>query len=166
MSKTQHAIEEIERLSDQLMNQATGLSEAVLNWKPSEEAWSVMEILCHVEEAVPYWLKELECTVKSPGTEWGRGLQDEARLAAVASAGQRELADVMHGIVQGKQMAKEVLGSVRDEDLAIEASSRNPRFGIKPMAFIVSHLLIEHLQKHLNQIQRNLQQYEQVNQSM
>lgn len=166
MSKTQHAIEEIERLSDQLTNQAAGLSEGVLRWKPSEEAWSVMEILCHVEEAVPYWLKELERTVKSPSIEWGRGHQDEARLAAVASTEQRDLNDVLHGIAQGKQMAKEVLSSLRDEDLAFEALSRNPRFGTKPMEFIVSHLLIEHLQKHLNQIQRNLQQYEQVNQTM
>ncbi|MFD0693527.1 DinB family protein [Paenibacillus sp. GCM10027628] len=163
MNRRQTAIQEMERLTDQLIRETEGSSEAVLRWKPSEEAWSIMEILCHLDEAVPYWLKELERVVESPGMEWGRGLQHEGRLAAVASAQHRELDEIRQGILHNNQIAKSVLSSIRDEDLDIEAPSRNPRFGTKPMSFIVSHLLIEHLQTHLNQLKRNLQQYEQVN---
>ncbi|WP_318503144.1 hypothetical protein [Bacillus sp. T3] len=44
-----------------------------------------------------------------------------------------------------------------DEDfLKVEAPSRNPRFGMKPISFIVDHLLVEHVIKHYGQIQRNL----------
>lgn len=164
MSKTQSAIQEFHHLTDLIIHQSTGLTEMILRWKPSEQSWSIMEILSHVEEAVPYWLHELQRVVESPGTEWGRGLQHEGRLAAIAIAEHLNVDDVLQGIGKNKQMVKEVLGSIRDEDLAIVAPSRNPRFGTQPMAFIVSHLLIDHLQTHLNQIQRNLQQYEDANQ--
>jgi hypothetical protein len=53
----------------------------LLNWKPAEEKWSVIEVLCHVDEAISYWLDEINRLVAQPGALWGRGLQDEKRLA-------------------------------------------------------------------------------------
>lgn len=163
MSKAQGAIEDINRLSDLIMNQVTGLTESQLHWKPSEEIWSIMELLCHVDEIVPYWLHELQRVIESPGIEWGRNHLDEGRLAAVACSKQRNLDDVLTCIQHNKQVSKDVLASIRDEELLLEAPSRNPRFGTKPMMFIVSHLLVDHLQTHLNQIQRNLERYEAAN---
>jgi hypothetical protein len=51
---------------------------------------------------------------------------------------------------------EEVLSSLTEEQLAIESPSRNPRFGTKPLSFIVDHLLVEHAAKHCGQIKRNL----------
>jgi fumarylpyruvate hydrolase len=46
-----------------------------------------------------------------------------------------------------------------DADLDVEAPSKNPRWGVKPAQFIVDHLLIEHVEKHIGQIRRNVTQY-------
>jgi hypothetical protein len=160
MGELQGVIQLIHQTTDEIIEISKGLPDPILRWKTSQEAWSIMEVLCHVEEATPYWLNELEQVIASPGIEWGRGLQYEGRLAAVAQADHRKLDLVLGELVESKQKVRSVLGAVKQEDLTIESPSRNPRFGIKPMSFIVDHLLVEHIEKHLNQIKRNLQQYE------
>jgi hypothetical protein len=46
-------------------------------------------------------------------------------------------------------------------DFDVEAASRNPRWGPKPADFIVDHLLIAHVEKHIGQIRRNVTEYHQ-----
>ncbi|MGF9714225.1 MULTISPECIES: DinB family protein [Paenibacillus] len=160
MSELQDRIQSIHRSIDQIVEITQDLDEEILRFKPADDAWSVMEILCHVEEATPYWLNELTQVIASPGIEWGRGLQHEGRLNAVAQAGQRTKDEVLKGIIALKSKVRDVLGPLTAEDLTVESPSRNPRFGTKPMAFIVDHLLVEHVETHLKQIKRNLRQYE------
>ncbi|MBO8163495.1 MAG: DinB family protein [Brevibacillus sp.] len=159
------AIKSIQETIDQIVSVSKELSEELIRWKPAEDKWSIMEVLCHVEEATPYWLNEIQQVVKNPGIEWGRGLQHEGRLAAVAQADQRSVQDVLQGIEHSKAKVQETLGSIREDDLQIESPSRNPRFGTKPMQFVVDHLLAEHLATHLNQIKRNIQQYHERHQT-
>lgn len=159
MNPVQKAMEDIYRLADDIIQLVEPLSEEELRWKPADDVWSVMEILCHVEEIVPYWLQEIQGVVQSPGSEWGRNHLHEGRLAAVAKADQRTAADIQEGIRATKQDVQSILGTMSPEDLAIEAPSRNPRWGTKPMSFIVDHLLVEHLESHLGQIKRNMGQY-------
>lgn len=163
MSELHDRIHAINQSINQIVEISKDLGEDVLRFKPAEDAWSIMEILCHVEEAAPYWLNELAQVMASPGIEWGRGLQHEGRLHAVAQAGQRTRDEVLQGIIASQQKVRDVLGPLTAEDLAVESPSRNPRFGTKPMTFIVDHLLVEHMEKHLHQIKRNLQHYEDAN---
>ncbi|KRE82387.1 hypothetical protein ASG89_14095 [Paenibacillus sp. Soil766] len=149
-------IASIHQTTDQIIAACQGLSEEALRWKPNEESWSVQQVLCHLEEAIPYWLRELQTMINSPETPWGRGLQHEGRLAAVSDAHERKAPDVLQGLAATKQQVQDVLGSLREEDLQLEAQSRNPRFGTKPLSFIVDHLLTEHLITHLKQIERNI----------
>ncbi len=160
------AINSIQETTDQIVQVSKGLSEQLIRWKPAEDRWSIMEVLCHVEEVIPYWLKELQAVVASPGIEWGRGIQDEVRLAAVARADQRSVKDVLQTIESSKKIIQEILGSISDDDLKIESPSRNPRFGTKSMEYIVDHLLVEHLAKHLNQINRNIEQFAELNKTI
>ncbi len=159
MGKIQEAIRSIHLTTDQMIELVEQLQGDLIYWKPSEEAWSIMEVLCHVEEATPYWLNEITQVVNTPELEWGRGLQHEGRLVAIAAASHRAVDDVLSGIRSTKEKVQIVLGSLREQDLAIESLSRNPRFGTKPLIFIIDHLLVEHLDKHLKQIQRNVDQY-------
>ncbi|WP_159887789.1 DinB family protein [Paenibacillus puerhi] len=154
-----NAIKSVQETLDDIVDLVTGLPSELLVWKPSEEAWSIQQVVCHLEEAIPYWLQELQETLKAPAP-WGRGLQHEGRLAAVASAHQRSLEEALQGLAQAKQQAADVLASVSEADLQIEAESRNPRFGTKPLSFIVVHLLVEHTATHLQQIRRNIENYE------
>ncbi|MFC6604504.1 DinB family protein [Ectobacillus funiculus] len=77
------SVQSVEQSLNQVIQKAEGLSNDVLRWNPTGEEWSVMQILCHLVEAVPYWLDEIERLLETPGKEWGRGLQHEGRLAAV-----------------------------------------------------------------------------------
>lgn len=161
--KIAEAVHSIQESIDQIVEMSQGLSEDMIRWKPAEDKWAIIEVLCHVEEATPYWLGELQQLVKSPGAEWGRGLQHEGRLAAVAQADQRSTKDVLQGIESTKGKVKEILSAMSEEVLKVESPSRNPRFGTKPMSFIVEHLLVEHLATHINQIKRNIKQFEEAN---
>ena len=158
----QQAIMSIQQTIDEIVRVSKELPEDVVRWKPAEDKWSILQVLCHVEEATPFWLKELKAVVQNPGIEWGRGLQHEGRLAAVNQADQRNIPDVLAGIEQSKSDVQTTLSSLSEDDLNIESPSRNPRFGTKPMAFIVDHLLVEHLDTHLKQIRRNVQQYKEA----
>lgn len=157
--KVKEAIQSIQDDLDRIILAAKDATSDQLHWKPAEDKWSVMEVLVHVEEAVPYWLDEIARLLEAPGSEWGRGLQDERRLAAVAAAGSRSLTEVLSSIAQTKQRVADVLGSVSEEALRRESPSRNPRFGTKPLSFVIEHLLVEHVAVHDRQIQRNLAQY-------
>jgi hypothetical protein len=150
----QEAIESIHETINHIIQVTEVLPEETIRRKPSKDEWSIMEVICHIEEATPYWLNELQQAVISPGTEWGRGLQHEGRLAAVAQADQRNIQDVLARVGKSKDNVQDILGSFREDDLKVEAPSRNPRFGTKPLAFIVEHLLVEHLATHLKQIKR------------
>lgn len=152
------SIQSVQQSLDQVIQKAEGLSDDVLRWNPTEEEWSIMQILCHLVEAVPYWLDEIEQLLEDPGKEWGRGLQHEARLAAVnkSKVDNTSLSDVLKELEALKPQVEQTLNKLNKEKLAMEAPSRNPRFGTKPISFIVDHLLVEHTSKHLGQIERNL----------
>jgi uncharacterized damage-inducible protein DinB len=159
------SIQSIQRTSNSIVETVSRLPDETIRWKPAPEVWSIQEILSHVEEAVPYWADEIRRVVASPGTEWGRGHQNEARLAAVAASSRRSATEVLAGIQKGVQEAIAVLGKLRDEDLSIESPSRNPRFGTKPMSFVLDHLLVAHLRGHLGQIERNIDQFVAANEA-
>lgn len=152
IASTQHSLERI-------ISTAKAQPAEVLSWKPAEDKWSIMEVLAHVDEAVAYWLDEITRLLETPGTEWGRGLQDERRLAAVAAAGGRSLDEVLSSIDKVKGRVADVLAPITSETLALEAPSRNPRFGTKPLSFVIQHLLVDHAASHVKQIERNIGEY-------
>ena len=51
------------------------------------------------------------------------------------------------------------LTSLNDDDLAMKASSKNPRWGVKPASFVIDDLLVHHIAKHQARIRRNIAQY-------
>ncbi|MDG5788843.1 DinB family protein [Evansella sp. AB-P1] len=143
---------------DTIIHKVKALSEEEIRFKPAEDVWSIMEIICHVEEVIPYWMNELIRTIENPGTAWGRGLQDEARLAAVSRAPEREVKDVLVGIEEARNEANALWEKISDDQLKVVAPHRNPKFGVKPMTFLVEHFITDHLKKHGWQIERNVEE--------
>ncbi|MBL8206440.1 MAG: DinB family protein [Blastocatellia bacterium] len=149
----------LEAAADTLLTEVANLPSDLIVWKPADEAWSVMEILCHVAEFVPYWTGQTLQIVQQPGEPWGRTHTDTARLEAVQQAGSHSLSEVMTVIRDGVQKSAATLCGLNQRDLSSEAMSRNPRWARQPASFIVEHLLIEHVEKHRSQVQRNVQQF-------
>jgi uncharacterized damage-inducible protein DinB len=152
----QNYCEQTEKTIERMLQLVIGLGDGRLRKKPGPEAWSVMEVLCHVEEAMVYWMEELQRVTRNKGGEWGRGLQDERRLSAVARADDRTLREVTDGIRNAGEQIKQTLLQLQDEDLSLEAPHRNPKFGTKPMTFLLDHFVVEHLDNHVRQIERTL----------
>ncbi|PTX64633.1 DinB family protein [Melghirimyces profundicolus] len=140
---------------DSLVTRVEGLEEGTLRQKPAPGEWSAQEVLCHVAEANVFWINELKRVVQSPGP-WGRGMDHEGRLKAVAQAGDRNPSKVIEEIGESGEWADTVLAGLREEDLDVEAPHRNPKFGTRPMSFLLDHFMVEHLDRHIRQIDRIL----------
>ena len=145
-----------------LLAEVGTLPAELLGWKPADDVWSVMEILGHVSEFIPYWTGQAVQIARHPQEQWGRTHADTARIDAVNRARTRSLADVTGEIRTGAQTAAATLRGLSDAELATEATSRNPRWGLKPAAFVVEELVVGHVAKHLGQIRRNASQFRQA----
>ena len=131
----------------------------LLYQKPSDEEWSVMQIACHVIEAVEFWVADLEALLIVPGAKWGRNHEHVRRLAAVeeSSVAAVDKEQAMERLQTLIPVADKALSKVREEDLDKTAPSYNPNFDGKPLSFLIDHLLIKHAGGHLNQMQRHLE---------
>ncbi|RID87269.1 DinB family protein [Peribacillus asahii] len=155
---TQNAVTSVNESIDRIIKTVKGLSEETIRWNPTEEEWSIMQIVAHIVEALPYWVEEIEQLVQSPGQEWGRNHLHEGRLQAVSSTivDAISVAELLQALEGVKQKVESGIGNLTAEQLATEAPSRNPNFGTKPLSFIIDHLIDQHVNKHEGQIQRNL----------
>jgi uncharacterized damage-inducible protein DinB len=151
----------LEAAAETLLAETRKLPEDAIGWKPADDVWSVMEILGHVAELVPYWTGQALQIIREPKEQWGRNHADAARLDAVQRAKSRTLADVSDEIKARVEAASAALRGLSDAELTVEAVSRNPRWGLQPASFVVDHLLVEHVVKHTGQIQRNAGQFRQ-----
>jgi uncharacterized damage-inducible protein DinB len=145
--------------TEAVLNDVRHLPVELITWVPAAGVWSVMDILCHMREFVPFWTAETLRIARRPHEQWGRDHTDTARLAAVVDTEQYQLDDVLGDLDQAVQRSADALSGLSDADLAVEATSRNPRWGVKPASFVVDHLLVQHVEKHLGQIRRNASQF-------
>lgn len=157
----QDAAARLESAAAALLAEVEHLPRPLVGWKPADDVWSVMEILSHVREFVPYWTAQALQVARDPDRPWGRDHRDPDRLAAIEQSARHTLADVTSAIREVVHASAEALRSLSDADLASEAVSRNPRWGRQPASFIVDHLVVQHVEKHLGQVRRNLTQYQQ-----
>ena len=156
------AADRLQAITSETLAEVDRLPPEIINWIPSEGVWSVMDILCHIREFVPFWTGETVRIARRSGETWGRDHTDTARLAAVTNTAANKLEEVVADIRRLVQRSAEAMNALSDADLAVEATSKNPRWGLKPVSFVVDHLLVGHVEKHLGQIRRNVAQFEQA----
>lgn len=51
------AIESVQQSIQNIISLVKDLSEKEIRWNPSAEEWSIMQIITHVAEAIPYWVR-------------------------------------------------------------------------------------------------------------
>lgn len=155
--KVENYIVSIEESLDNIISTVEPLSEETIRWNPSEEEWSILQIMNHVYEATHFWLGELKTVLNEPGSEWGRGLDHPARLAAVENPNELNVNEVIEKVKSVKSTVNSELSQVEDGRLEEENPHRNfEKFGNKPVSFLIEHFMVEHTEGHYGQIQRNL----------
>jgi uncharacterized damage-inducible protein DinB len=153
------AAAQLQKTVDEILAEVQRLPPELITWIPAPDVWSIMQILCHIREFVPFWTAETLRIARRPHESWGRDHTDTARLAAVTNTGAHRLEDVVAEIREVVQHSADALKELSDAELSIEAVSKNPRWGLKPASFVLDHLLVEHVGKHFGQIRRNVAQY-------
>jgi len=156
------AAAQLQTITDEILAEVERLPPEIITWIPDEGVWSVMDILCHIREFVPFWTGETLRIARRPNEQWGRDHTDTARLAAVTGTAANKLEDVAADIRRLLPRSVEALRDLTETDLSVEATSKNPRWGLKPASFVVDHLLVQHVEKHLGQIRRNVTQFGQA----
>ena len=149
----------LQATTDEILSEVRRMPRELVTWIPAEGVWSVMDILCHIREFVPFWTNETLRIARRPQEQWGRDHTDAGRLAAVANTASHRLDDALSDIRRAVQHSAEILKGLSDADLAVEAGSKNPRWGMKPASFVVDQMLVQHVEKHLGQIRRNVAQF-------
>ncbi|AEJ43744.1 DinB family protein [Alicyclobacillus acidocaldarius] len=140
------------QLHEELERAVEDISSEALHWKPSENAWSVAQVLAHVSEFEHFFSSDVLNLKANPGARFGRTVDHPERLRAVALSRDEALEDLLEGVRRGKQEVLSMLGALRDDDLEIEGD--NPKFGRRTIAWVIDHFIIEHLEKHIGQIRR------------
>ncbi|MEH7238621.1 DinB family protein [Bacillus sp. JJ1562] len=155
---TQKNITSVNESIDRIIETVNGLSEETIRWQPTQDEWSIMQIIAHIVEALPYWVEEIEQLVEAPGKEWGRNHLHEGRLEAVKPETVEAISviEMVKELEKVKQTVQAGIENLTEEQLAAVATSVNPNFGTKPLSFIIEHLIDQHVNKHEGQIQRNL----------
>jgi len=156
------AADALTKTTGEILAEVEQLPPELIHWVPGDGVWTVMDNLCHIREFVPFWTGETLRIVRLAGEPWGRDHTDTARLAAVTNTAAYQLDAVVADIREAVRRAAETLRTLSDEDLASEATSRNPRWGVKPASFVVDDLLVHHVTKHQGQIRRNVAQFDEA----
>src|SRR5207247_3668442 len=69
----------------------TALDPEKLYIPSGENEWSIMQILAHIVEIMPYWAGDLEKLVAAPGQNFGRTMQHAGRLQAIDEHGRKSM---------------------------------------------------------------------------
>ena len=88
------AAAQLQTITDEILAEVERLPPEIITWIPAEGVWSVMDILCHIREFVPFWTGETLRIARRPDEQWGRDHTDTARLAAVTGTAANKLEDV------------------------------------------------------------------------
>ncbi|MBP1155405.1 MULTISPECIES: DinB family protein [unclassified Paenibacillus] len=141
---------------NEIIAKAKLLDEDTIRWKPSENAWSIMEVMCHVEEFINFWFGEIGNVLQNSSVHFGRKLNEQERSATVAKADNRTVDEILKGLEDANLNALKLLSKYNTAALQVESQHVNPKFGMKPMTFVLDKFVLEHLSIHLSQMERNL----------
>ena len=108
-SRGQQAGARLQAIAEEMMAEVDRLPAPLVTWQPAPDVWSVMDILCHVQEFVPFWTAQTMRVVERPQELWGRDHTDRDRLAAVENTAARRLTDVQQAI---RRAVKESAGTL------------------------------------------------------
>ena len=117
------------------------------------ERWDAGQVLAHVAEMLPYWVKEVDKVVAGPdGVAFGRVKSDPERVAAIERDRRDDPLRLLARIDQGVAAALALLD--RLDAGALGRAGDHPTLGRMTVAQIVDDFLVGHLEEHADQLTR------------
>ncbi len=139
-----------------MLDSCSGMRSEELQRMPASEQWSVMMIIAHVAELLPYWAGQA-CDVASRtknDAPFGRTHDDPDRIAAVETRAGLTLEQIVPRVREALSTAAAALLTIPAEGWT--RTGRHTRRGEMTVQQIVDQFLIEHLEEHMHQAEATL----------
>lgn len=144
----------MERFAAVLPTLIRGLSDHDLRWRPDEESWSILEILCHLaDEETEDFRTRLRMTLESPDRDWPK--IDPESVAKSRSYNQQPPAATLERFLAARYESIAWLRGLENPDW--EQSHPHPRIGPVPAGDLLLSWA-SHDDLHLRQIAKRLYQ--------
>jgi hypothetical protein len=146
--------EHVEALVDELVHIiATAPTDRWIR-RPGEGEWSAAEVCGHIIEMMPFWAEQARAVVQSPGLRFGRAEDDPRRLGGVSANAAVDRHETVEKLRAATRTACATIRSLPDGAWTTEGLSITR--GPMTVEAIISTLLVEHLQTHVDQVRRAL----------
>ncbi len=136
-----------------LLDETRGLSADAL-YAEQDGEWSVMKVLAHTAELLPYWARQAEEVAARPQNDqpFGRTHEDPDRIGAVEGHARDRLEDAVASLERGLDEALRRLRGIPAEGWS--RTAHHARRGEMTVEQIVDAFLVEHMDEHLAQARR------------
>lgn len=144
----------IRQKTEELLALIEGLDDDTLYWAPEGDDWSLMKILAHTAEFLPYWSRQAaDVASRSQNDQpFGRTHEDEMRIAAVEDHAHDRREQVAPRIRQGLDEMSQTLAAIPPEGW--QRTGRHFRRGEMTVSKLVDDFMVEHAEEHLAQAQK------------
>lgn len=124
------------------------------DWYRAREAgeWTAMETLAHMVELVTFWSGELRRIVATPGTHFGRTIDDRARMAWVEQHRQDRPEQGLSQLREAAEKSAALLRSFAAEDWT--KTGIDARGAETEVQEIVERRILAHVEEHVAQVTR------------
>ena len=114
------------------------------------ERWDRRQVLAHVAEMLPYWVRQVELVTSGQQVAFGRLTSNPDRIAAIERDRREDPARLLARVDEGVAVVLALLERLDDRDLA--AVGRHQTLGDMTVGQMVDRFLVAHLEEHADQL--------------
>lgn len=152
-SLAEEIIERIEAQVDELIRILAAMPEGSFTRKPAPNEWSAAEICGHVIEMMPFWAAQARAVAANPGLRFGRSEEDERRIEGIVRGARLSQYEAVEQIRAAVAAARDIRSLPA---AAWHVQGLHLTRGPMTVEEILTRLLAEHLESHVEQVQRSL----------
>jgi hypothetical protein len=116
------------------------------------ERWDRRQVLAHVTEMLPYWVREAELIAASgDGVPFGRVKTDPERVAAIERDRREDPLRLLGRMDEGVAAVLAFVGSL--DDTALARVGTHQTLGRMTVADVVDRFVVAHLEEHAEQLE-------------
>lgn len=126
-----------------------------LRARPGENEWSVMQVLAHLVEMIPYWLGHCQTLAAADAPpQFGRTQESPERLAGVARGETRSLDQLMSELGDEVQAAARAIRRMTPDER--DRRGIHLKRGAMSVAEVIEMYIVAHAEEHLAQVRATL----------
>jgi hypothetical protein len=118
--------------------------------------WSVLQILGHLAEMIPYWMEHCRRIIAAKGTppQFGRNHEAGERLAGVERGAKGEMNELLQLVEREIQVAVQAIRGMSPDER--DRQGMHIRYGAMSVAQVIERFIVAHAEEHLEQVREVL----------